>query len=131
MKWISVFLSMLFFTSSVFAANFTPTVLNISGPSHVKYSFDGSAISIPVNVSGTPASASFLVFTNDKGTSIGKVRNGYLGWHYIDSIDTCVYTSPFTQLNTGANTVEWNGRDDDGNQVRAGNYTYYIWGLIW
>ena len=129
MKWISVFLSMLFFTSSVFAANFTPTVLNISGPSHVKYSFDGSAISIPVNVSGTPASASFLVFTNDKGTSIGKVRNGYLGWHYIDSIDTCVYTSPFTQLNTGANTVEWNGRDDDGNQVRAGNYTYYIWGF--
>jgi hypothetical protein len=130
MNWFTVLLAVaLFPAQSAFAANFTPTVLGISAPAHVQYHFDGSILSLPVNVTGTPAGASLLVFTSDRGVSIGRVRSGHLGWHSIDSIDTCVYTSPFRQLTAGANTMVWDGRDESGNPVRAGNYTYYIWGF--
>ena len=77
---------------------------------------------------GTPASVIFLVYTKDAGSKIGKVTNGYLGWHYVNSIDTCVYFSSPTALDKGSNTITWNGKDKDGQAVPVGTYSYYLWG---
>jgi len=106
---------------------FSPTLLELSAPEIIPYEFDGSEIEIPVTVSGTPASVVFLVFTQGKGSAINNVRNGYLGWHYVNKIDTCVYVSPDYQFLPGDHVITWEGRDADGNIVAPGAYTYYIW----
>lgn len=110
------------------AAPFSPTLLKLSAPSVVQYAFNGQNLSLPMTVSGTPANVVFLVFTKDKASSIRKVTNGYLGWHYMNNIDTCMYLSPPVQFQPGARTVVWNGKDKDGNQTPPGEYTYYLWG---
>ncbi|MFC1509640.1 T9SS type A sorting domain-containing protein, partial [Candidatus Omnitrophota bacterium] len=57
------------------------------------------------------------------------VKNGYLGWHYVNNIDTCLYTSLPVQLDPGNHLIEWEGRDQDGGIVSPGEYSYYIWGF--
>ncbi|MCE5248729.1 T9SS type A sorting domain-containing protein [bacterium] len=111
-----------------YAASFVPTQLKISAPGNIQYNFDGSTLTIPLNVSGTTATTLFCVFTKDKASSIRNIRNGYLGWHYVNKIDTCIYMSALTNLATGTNVLYWNGKDNDGNIVPPGEYTYYIWG---
>ena len=128
MKKLSIIAAILFFAvSTVFAAPFAPTVLKISAPSHILYNFDGKSLSVPVTVTGTPASISFLVFTQGKGASIGTVQNGYLGWHYVNKIDTCLFFSKMQQLSKGSNTIEWDGKDQDGGIVPIDTYTYYLY----
>jgi hypothetical protein len=108
---------------------FTPPVMKLSAPPIVEYSFGGSELSLPVDVSGSPACVFFLVFTRGKGASIGKIRNGYLGWHYVNNIDTCLYVSPLNQLDIGHNIITWHGVDEADNPVSSGDYTYYLWGV--
>ncbi len=115
--------------STAFGAAFAPTVLKISAPSQVVYKFDGSTLSIPVTLTGAPASTYFMVFTKDQGTKIGTVRNGYLGWHYVNKIDTCVYLAQAVALTKGSNTINWNGKGEGGTAVPKGTYTYYLWGF--
>ena len=112
--------------SLVFSAPFVPTRLQLTLPSVLQYNFDGSTLEIPVNVNGTPARIWFFVFTKDKGDEIGVVQNGYLGWHYVNKIDTCLYTSEPLDFQVGNNTITWTGVDDDGGTVPAGEYTYYL-----
>jgi len=119
----------LFAFSQAFAATFSPTVLKISAPQYVQYNFDGTNASIPVKVTGQPANALFLVFTKDQGSSVKQVRNGYLGWHYVNKIDTCLYASGNMQFDLGNNNITWNGKNADGKAVPKGEYTYYIWGF--
>ena len=109
------------------SGDFSPTKMVLSIQDYIAYEFNGSVLSIPVTVEGVSGSANFLVFTKDQANSIGSTRNGFLGWHYINKIDTCIYISPDFDVNVGANTVNWNGRDDDGNVVPPGEYTYYIY----
>ncbi|MCE5251632.1 T9SS type A sorting domain-containing protein [bacterium] len=113
--------------TEVSGVNFSPTVMKLSAPSVILYQFDGSELKIPVTVNGAPASAVMLVYTSDQGASVNKVRNGYLGWHYVNKIDTCVFASQPRQFGLGSNTITWNGKDSDGKYVPMGNYTYYIW----
>jgi hypothetical protein len=120
--------SAVFFASISHATNFTPKLLLLSAPPVVQYSFDGRNLVIPVTVSGTPAAVSFLVFTKGKASSIGNVTNGFLGWHQVNHIDTCLYISPFYHLGKGAGTIHWNGKDENGVPVPADEYTYYLWG---
>jgi Tol biopolymer transport system component len=120
---------------SVGGQDFMPTQLTLSAPSEILYDFDGSNLEIPVTVTGTPAGLVFSVFTKDKGDDIGRVENGYLGWHVVNTIDTCVYFSQTYNFNTGPNTVTWNGQThvtymqqvDDDDLMPADNYTYYMW----
>ncbi len=112
----------------VFSANFSPSALKLSAPARIQYDFDGHGITIPVTVSGAPASVSFLVFTRGKASDTGNVTNGYLGWHQVNKIDTCLYFSPFKSMSKGVGSLTWNGRDESGATVPAGDYTYYLWG---
>ncbi|MDP2981701.1 MAG: T9SS type A sorting domain-containing protein [Candidatus Latescibacter sp.] len=113
--------------STLFAAPFQPTLLRLSAPGKIRYSFDGKSLSIPITVSGVPAAMYFLVYTKDKAKSINKVQNGFLGWHYMNKIDTCMYVSPLTSLAVGKNEFIWNGKGKGGAVVPADTYTYYIW----
>ena len=116
-------------SSLSFAADFSPTILKLDAPEVVQYDFDGNMLEIPLTVSGTPATAVFLVHTKDQGASIGKVQNGHLGWHYVNSIDTCLYVSSAMTMDVGKNTVDWDGNDASGNMVPSGEYTYYFFGF--
>ena len=130
MKKTLVLTALLVFTASqVFAANFVPTPMTIAAPDMIQYGFDGSSLDIPVSITGTPANAMLLVYTKDKGASISHVQNGYLGWHYVDKIDTCLYAGEAVNYDLGSHTIKWDGKDDDGNAVATGDYTYYIWGF--
>jgi flagellar hook assembly protein FlgD len=129
MKKVILILSLLSFVAiPVFAANFSPTPLKLSAASQVLYNFDGSVLNIPLTVSGTPANIFFLIYTKGKSAAIGPVKNGYLGWHYVNKVDTCIYFSPLLSFGKGSNKVTWDGKDKAGGAVPKGDYTYYLWG---
>ena len=112
-----------------FAGAFSPELLEISAPFNIDYAFDGSILDIPVTITGTPATVIFLVFTRNKAAEISDIQNGYLGWHYVNNIDTCIYVSQDWKFGTGVNIITWEGSDADGNPVPKDDkdgYTYYL-----
>ncbi len=115
-------------SASVFAVDFVPNKLTLSASDKLQYDFDGSELNVPVTVTGTPALVVFCVFTKDKASEIVNVQNGYLGWHYVNKIDTCIYYSSGSGFDIGKNTITWDGNDQFGDAVPAGDYTYYLWG---
>lgn len=118
MKKLLIVLSLfLIVPTMVLAADFLPTKLNISSAEVIQYDFNGSDLEIPITISGTPARLVFLVYTKDKADEIGEVRNGYLGWHYVNGVDTCIYVSKSVDMGQGDNTVVWDGKDNDGGTV--------------
>ncbi len=126
-KLFTFALVMLFASTAAFAADFAPTLLKVSADPLVQYDFDGSELTIPVTVSGTAAGLMFLVYTKDEAANIVDVQNGYLGWHYVNKVDTCVYYSSLQNASVGSVDLTWDGTDQDGGIVPAGEYTYYIW----
>ena len=76
-----------------FAVAFSPTPMRLSADEVISYNFDGSTLDIPLTMTGAPGLVKFFVFTKDKADEIIAVRNGFLGWHYVDKIDTCIYMS--------------------------------------
>lgn len=117
------------------ADDFIPQPLTINAPEVIQYAFDGAELQIPVGVTGTPARVIFSVFTKGKADQINHLQNGYLGWHYVDQIDTCVYFSPPYDFQPGINTVTWSGQthvtymqEGNGGPVGADEYSYYLWG---
>jgi len=128
MKKTLVFIvAFMFVVTPSFAADFAPTLLKLSADPVLQYSFDGSELNIPVQVSGTKAGVVFLVFTKGKAESIVDIQNGFLGWHYVNKVDTCIYYSSLKSLGVGANTITWDGKDQDGGVVPPDEYTYYMW----
>jgi hypothetical protein len=115
-------------TSGAYAGPFSPNIMGLSAPDNINYDFTGTALSIPVILSGTPADVSFCVFTKNQGSKISMVTNGYLGWHYVNRIDTCLYVSPSNLMEIGANTINWDGKDENGAAVPPGDYSYYLFG---
>jgi len=118
---------LVFAASSAFAVNFAPTLLKLSAPEMIQYAFDGSDLDIEVAVSGKDANLLFMVYTKGQADAIGLVQNGFLGWHYMNKIDTCIYWSLPGTAGRGSNVISWDGKDADGGTVPAGDYTYYIW----
>lgn len=126
-KTIVIALSAVLVSTSVFAANFSPKLLRLSAPSKIAYNFDGKPLEIPVTVSGFGAGVIFCVYTQGKGASIGKVQNGYLGWHYVNKIDTAMYISSVYNIDVGTSKIIWDGKGKQGALVPADVYTYYLW----
>ena len=116
-----------FICSTAFAIDFAPTVLKISAPNYVQYNFTGSTLEIPVTITGTPATTIFCVFTKDLDAGMPTIKNGYLGWHTVNKVDTSIYIAPAVLLQKGNSTIKWNGKNQDGNTVPSGDYTYYLW----
>ncbi len=113
------------------AAGFSPTPLKISAPWWLSFynKWDLDKFSFTVSLTGTDALVTFLIFTRDRGMTVQSVRNGYLGWNYVNKTDTCVYVAPPVHLSVGANTMRWAGRDANGNTLPSADYTYYLWGI--
>ncbi|MHB9028759.1 MAG: T9SS type A sorting domain-containing protein [Candidatus Latescibacterota bacterium] len=127
-RFLFVHTLILFAVASAFGANFAPTQLRLSAPSILSYRQDGSEGRFPVTVIGTPATVTFAIFTKGRGATVERLHGGYLGWHYVDRIDTCIYISAPYIFGTGQNTVIWNGRNENGRIVPNRDYTYYLWG---
>jgi len=127
-KFVIISVLMMLAASIGHAATFAPTPTKIEGDNTILYAFDGSTLTIPVRVSGTAALVKFMVFTSGKSGEINNVKNGYLGWHFVDKIDTCLYMSPDNYFLQGTQNILWNGKDEDGGVVPKGDYTYYLWG---
>lgn len=113
--------------SPSFGADFKPTLLKLQASPTIHYDFDGSNLSIPFQVSGVQAGVVFAVYTKGKAASINPTTNGHLGWHYVNKVDTCIYYSAMRNYGVGANTLTWDGKDQDGGTVPPGVYTYYMW----
>jgi len=126
-KFVTIWVVLLLAATPVFAANFAPNVMRISAAKNIQYNFDGSTLSIPVTISGTAANLFFLVYTKDKASSVSNIKNGFLGWHYVNKIDTCVYFSGMYAMEKGSNVVKWDGKDKTGGNVPSGDYTYYMY----
>lgn len=126
-KQIPIVILLLLITSNVFAADFCPTILKLTADPVIQYDFDGSDLSIPVQVSGTTAGIVFCVFTRGMAGEVTETINGFLGWHHVNKVDTCIYYSSLKSVGTGATTITWDGRDQDGNIVSPDDYTYYLW----
>ena len=119
---------LILFASFAFAVDFAPSPMRLSADDVIQYAFDGSALEVPFTMTGTSdALVRFMVYTKDKADEIIDIRNGHLGWHYMNKIDTCIYMSGDYQFITGSNYVTWDGKDNDGGIVPPGEYTYYFW----
>lgn len=126
-KIVLMFVILAFASSTAFSGAFAPKLLKLGVEPEIAYDFDGTPLDIMVNVSGTDAELYFMVFTKGIASTVPNMRNGYLGWHHVSKIDTCMYCSPQNMFPVGDNTVTWSGMDDDGGVVPAGEYTYYMW----
>jgi hypothetical protein len=127
-KTLMFVLVFLFISSFVYAELFAPVLLEFTAPDQVGW--QGGALDFDITVTGTSATVMFMVFTKDQGANISAVRNGYLGWHYVNGIDTCLFVQNF-DFTTGVNTISWTGNDADGNAVpmdETTEYTYYLYG---
>ena len=123
-----MFLLILFSAAFASADDFNPSILTFNAPEVIEYSFDDNALAIPLDVQGTPAATWLVINTHGKAEDIVNVRNGFLGWHYVNKIDTTVYISDRHQLQPGSHTILWDGRNQDGNPVEPADYGYYFWG---
>ncbi len=123
----AILLLVLAVSSPADAENFQPTLLKLSYEEILRYDFDGSPIDIPFTVNGQPAGVLFALFTKDKADDIAQTTNGYLDWHTVNGVDTCIYYSDLKTVPIGPNFITWDGRDQDGGVVPKGAYTYYLW----
>jgi len=78
-------------------------------------------------VSGSTAGIIFCVFTKGKAGDVSETVNGYLGWHHVNKVDTCISYSSLRSVGIGNQTISWDGKDQDGGTVPPGDYTYYLW----
>ena len=84
--------------------------------------------SSPTAMEITPGAFWLIVNTHGKADEIVGVHNGFLGWHYVNQIDTTVYVSGRYQRELGDVIITWDGTNSDGDKVTEDTYSYYLWG---
>ncbi|MFC1512406.1 T9SS type A sorting domain-containing protein [Candidatus Latescibacterota bacterium] len=124
-------------TSQAFGQAWVPEPLVIDVQNVVEYAFDGTDIDIPFSQTGKPALIYLVVNTmmDDSEKPVG-LTNGFLGWHFVNGIDTTVYVSAGRGYDPGAtNMFPWDGQGSekdmellvDSGVVAPGTYFF---GLI-
>ena len=127
MKKVLILLMLLSLASWSFAADFIPTPMILTASSEIEYQFDGTDLTIPLELAGTPGAVYLIINTKGLADQIGPTQNGMLGWHYVNGIDTTVYVSQRYARDIGSSTIVWDGTNNDGEEVEAGTYDYYLW----
>jgi len=117
----------LFASLAIAQTTFSPTVMEITCPAEINYDFGNEPLDIPFNVSGVPGAFWLVINTHGKANEIVGVSNGFLGWHYVDKIDTTVYVSGRYQREIGDVDISWDGTNSDGEKVPEDTYIYYLW----
>jgi hypothetical protein len=116
-------------STPVFSANFAPNLLKITAPETIIYCYyQYSELKVPVTISGTPATVYLLIYLKDSSEYIKNVRSGYLGWRYVNNIDTCVYVSPPYHFDIGKNTITWSQKDAGTIFDFTYGASFYLWG---
>ena len=130
MKKLLLFAGVMFLFASLVIAQttFSPTAMEITCSAEVNYGFGDELLDIPFTVSGLPGAFWLVINTHGKADGIVDVQNGFLGWHYVNHIDTTVYVSGRYQRETGDVKVTWDGANSDGVKVPEDTYSYYLWG---
>ena len=123
-----IFVAILLIATWSYAADFSPTVMTLTGEDYLQYNFDGDPLTMPIDLSGTPGAIWLVINTRGQAANISAVQNGFMGWHYVNNIDTTVYISQKYTKEIGPSDISWDGTDTDGNIVAAGTYDYYFWG---
>jgi len=118
----------LFASLSIAQTTFSPTVMEISCPAEIGYDFGGEPLTIPFTVGGKPGAFWLVINTHGKADTIAEIENGFLGWHYVNHIDTTVYVSGRYQRELGDVQIAWDGTNSDGVKMPEDTYSYYIWG---
>jgi len=121
-------ITILFSSLSMAQTTFAPTVMQITSAAEINYDFGSTSLEVPFTVSGKAGAFWLVVNTYGKADQISSVRNGFLGWHYVDKIDTTVYVSGRYQRSLGAQKITWDGTNSDGAKVSEDTYAYHIWG---
>ena len=128
-KPISILFLLLILASPLaHSENWTPTRLTLTAPHEIYYDFDGEPLQFTVNVSGTPAKTVFCVFTKDQARNIIDIQNGYLGWHYVNKIDTCIYYNKAVdnalQLGNGTVIISYTTHSDKRKKLPKGSTSH-------
>ena len=126
-KIILVTIALVFISSLSFADAFAPSVLKIVAEDEILYDFDGSGVEIGFTLEQKPANMYLVITTKGKAADIVDVQNGYLGCHYVNKFDTTVFCYVRYTKATGSNSILWDGKNQDGEDVEADEYYYYLW----
>jgi len=118
----------LFVSLAIAQTTFSPTAMEITCPAEINYDFGDDPLDISFSVSGLPGAFWFVINTHGKAAGIADIQNGFLGWHYVNHIDTTVYVSGRYQREVGDVKLRWDGTNSDGVKVPEDTYSYYIWG---
>ncbi|MBT4099718.1 MAG: T9SS type A sorting domain-containing protein [Gemmatimonadetes bacterium] len=112
----------------------TLSISDISGTAD--YAFGGAPLNVSFNLDGSGATVWLIVYTADrpapftiKGEGPGPYadpEHAGAGWHVFDGVNTLVIKSAGERFGEGANTINWNGRDMDGNPVPRGGYNLFL-----
>ena len=107
-----------------------PNVLTIDSED---VAFDGGSVEVPFTLNGAPAEVHLAVYSRDAnpqydGAAFGEggVGNAMLR---AAGLDTLISISGGQTFSEGSNSITWDGRDFNGNEVGAGTYTYYLFAL--
>jgi len=120
-----------FASLSIAQTTFSPTIMHVSCPEQVAYDFGDEPLQIPVTVENLSGAFWLCINTVGKADQVDHVRNGYLGWHFVNNIDTTVYVSGRLPLEIGDNTITWDGTSSDSDpavKLPEDTYAYYIYG---
>jgi len=130
MKKLLLLTCMMFLFASLVIAQttFAPTVMKITCPEQIGYDFGSDPLQIDFNVANLSGAFWLVINTSGKADTITDIRNGYLGWHYVNHIDTTVYVSGRYQKLTGDQNIFWDGTNTDGDKVPEDTYSYAIFG---
>ena len=114
-----------------------PNTLSISGISGTEdYAFGGAPLDLEFNLDGSGATVWLIVYTANQlapltieGAGPGPYADpeyAGAGWHVYDGVNTLVFKSAGERFGEGANTINWNGQDMDGNPVPRGAYNVFL-----